>query len=132
MLLIRKLIESDYDTLVEWFKWFRFTVPPKEMLPQNGCGGIMVHKEVDICAGFIYRTDSQICWMEFIISNPNYRESDRAEAIKFLIESLSSIAKSMGYSIIFTSVKEEHLINHLKKCGFTIEKGTSKEMVKAL
>lgn len=130
---VRFLEEGDYEKLLPWWKWHRFTAPPKEMLPQNGKGGIMVSKNrIDICAGFLYRTDSKIAWMEFIISNPNYREKDRVDAIKLLIEQLCLIAKQQGYKAVFTSVKHHSLINHFKSTGFTAEKGKSTEMVRAL
>jgi hypothetical protein len=125
---VRKLIETDYENLVSWWKWFRFTPPSKEFLPQNGLGGIMVYADIDVCAGFLYRTDSKIAWLEFIVSNPKYRNKDRQQAIKLCISSLSQIAKKLGYNAIFTSVKHESLINHFKDCGFFVESGSSKEM----
>jgi hypothetical protein len=49
---IRLLKEGDYeDTLVGWWKDWKWTAPPKEFLPNDGTGGFMVSKDgVDICA----------------------------------------------------------------------------------
>lgn len=129
----RLLTESDYDTLLPWWKWHRFSAPSRKMLPNNGLGGIMITKDgVDIYAGFLYMTNSSMAWMEFIISNPEYRESDRKEAEQFLINELSIIAKGKGYEFLYTIVKNQHLINSLDKCEFktTTEKAT--EMIRIL
>ena len=86
---IRLLNESDYDnTLVKWWQDWRWQAPPKEMLPNNGLGGFMISKEdVNICAGFAYFTNSGIAFCEFIVSNFEYKDKDRHEAIELLIES---------------------------------------------
>ena len=55
---VRYLIDSDYEILVDWWKDWRWDAPPRDMLPQDGVGGLMVSKDgVDICAGFIYFTN---------------------------------------------------------------------------
>ena len=41
----RKLNDKDYDCLVNWWKWWRWTPIPKNFLPDNGTGGIMIEKE---------------------------------------------------------------------------------------
>jgi N-acetylglutamate synthase-like GNAT family acetyltransferase len=133
MFQVRALNEQDYDSLVEWAKWFKFPYPPKEMLPNNGTGGIMVTKDgIDVCAGFIYTTNSKIAWLEWIVSNPEYRNKDRQEAIKILIDGLCNIAQSLGFKAVFTSVKNQSLINHFKDIGFSLDSHKSSEMVKRL
>jgi len=129
----RLLNETDYDALVHWWKWFRFTAPPKDMLPQDGMGGIMIQKDgVDVCAGFLYTTNSKIAWLEFIVSNPEYKDKNRKEAIKTLINSLCHIAHNLGFKAVFTSVKNQSLINHFKDTGFSLDAHKSSEMVKRL
>ena len=42
---IRKLTENDWDTLVSWWgDWPGWVNPPKDFLPDNGTGGLMVEK----------------------------------------------------------------------------------------
>lgn len=134
MLETRLLNTDDYDTLVSWWdgwKDWKGNAPPKEFLPQNGTGGIMIsNDDVDICAGFLYTTNSKIAWLEFIVSNPNYRNKDRKEAIVMLIDVLCNIANELGFKAVFTSVKNPFLINHLKNVGFSLEATKSYEMVK--
>jgi hypothetical protein len=126
---IRELTENDYDMLLDWWKWFRFPAPPKVCLPDNGTGGIMVMKEgVPVCAGFVYYTNSRMCWIEYIVSNPEYKNKDRKEAIRFLIKELCKMAKEQGFLAAFTSVKNQNLINHYADCGFA-KGGKAEEMV---
>lgn len=71
----RYIEQSDYEMLVDWWKFWKFPAPPIEMLPDSG---VIVNKNgVDICAGFIYFTNSKTCWIEFIVSNPNVRQKRR-------------------------------------------------------
>jgi hypothetical protein len=130
MFKIRLLTDEDFPTLIEWWKFWRFPAPKKEYLPDEGRGGIMVYKDgVNICAGYLFFTNSKMAWMEFIVSNPEYKEKDRKESVCFLINELNYIAKSKGFKIIFTSVKNENLINRLKECGYIIGSENTKELM---
>lgn len=129
---IRKLTEADYETLLPWWKWFRFPAPPQDCLPENGAGGLMVSiGDTNICAGFLYFTNSKLCWVEFIVSNPEYRLHDRGLAIQILIKELCAIAKGKGYSAVFSSIKHPSLIKHYVACGFNKNEGAV-EMIKLL
>lgn len=128
----RYLRKEDYDTLVTWWKWFRFPAPTKEMLPDKGKGGIMVFKEnTPVCAGFLYQTNSSICFMEYIVSNPEYRDKDRQEGIKETIRHLSKIGSLLGYEVMFTFVNNKNLIDSLEETGF-IQGSNSYEFVKKI
>ena len=51
---IRPLNETDYDeTLVGWWKDWKWDAPPKDFLPENGSGGMIVlDGDEPVCAGF--------------------------------------------------------------------------------
>ena len=78
---IRLLEDGDYEnTLVKWWNDWKWDAPAKDFLPQEGRGGIMVSKDdVDICAGFLYFTNSKAAWCEFIVSNKDYKEAVEEE-----------------------------------------------------
>ena len=91
---IRKLQSSDYeDTLFGWWKDWGWEAPLKDFLPDDGEGGLIVlDEDIPVCAGFIYVTNSKVAWVDWIISNKNYREkSKRQQAINLLIESLTNV-----------------------------------------
>jgi hypothetical protein len=127
----RYIEQSDYEMLVDWWKFWRFPAPPIEMLPDSG---VIVNKDgVDICAGFIYFTNSKTCWIEFIVSNPSVKQKeDRREAITNVIEVLCSIGKNNGYTIAYTSLKNESLQNKYLECGFIEGSKNCNEYVKRL
>jgi hypothetical protein len=131
---IRLLNESDYDNiLVNWWKDWRWQAPAKEMLPNNGLGGFMVSKgDVNICAGFAYFTNSGIAFCEFIISNFEYKEKDRKDAIEFLIESISIACKESGHKAVWTVLRNKSLIDKYENCGFNKTQDGCTEMIKLL
>lgn len=127
------LTDDDYPVLCGYWRWHRFPAPYKDCLPEDGKGGLMVMKNgVNICAGFLYLTNSRLSWLEFIVSNPDYREKDRAEAIQCLIYELTYLAKRQGCRGVFTSVKNQNLIKHYEACGYVNNGKGTIEMVKVL
>lgn len=129
---VRYLVHEDYDNfLTKWWESWKWDAPLREMLPDNGCGGIVVSKDgVDICAGFLYFTNSSMAWLEYIVSNKEYRDSDRSEAIELLINVLSGLAKDKGFKYIYASIKSQPLVAKYKKCGFLQGDSNCTEMIK--
>jgi len=129
---IRKLEASDWSTLVKWWdSWPEWVAPPKTFLPDNGTGGLIVEKgEQPIVAGFLYFTNSQAVLLEWIISNPEYRNTDRQEAIELLINMAEEICKKQGQVHMFSIGRNKHLIETHKKLGWTVDNTPSHEIVK--
>ena len=133
-LYTRKLRESDWDTLVAWWDWWPgWTAPSKGFLPENGTGGLMVEKDgTPIVAGFIYETNSNGVLFEWVVSNPDYRERDRKDAIEKLLIDAENKIKEMGYKHIFSIGRNKHLINTHKKLGWFVDDKPSHEIIKNL
>jgi RimJ/RimL family protein N-acetyltransferase len=134
-LTIRQLNENDYqETLVNWWKDWGWIAPEKDFLPDDGMGGYIVYDgEIPICAGFIYVTNSRVAWVDWIISNKNYREKEkRREAIKTLIESLTNISKMSGSKYAYALIKNKSLIQTYEKLGYTRGDSYTSEMIKIL
>lgn len=131
---IRRLKESDWKSLIEWWKtWPNWEPLPKEYMPDNGLGGLMVEKNGTlIVAGFIYFTNSKGALLEWIISNPEYRDKDRKEAIELLIIGAEQVCKAKGIKYIFSIGRNKSLINVHKKLNWTVDNSPSHEMVKNL
>jgi hypothetical protein len=131
---VRLLTDGDYEnTLIGWWEDWEWTAPPKESLPNNGLGGFMISKgEVDVCAGFAYFTNSNLAWCEFIVSNKQYKDKDRNDAIELLINTIVEACKNAGYKTIFTSVSNQNLINKYQNCGFIKAQEGATEMIKFL
>lgn len=131
---IRRLRESDWETLVQWWnEWPKWIAPPKDFLPDNGIGGLMVEKnDLPIVAGFIYFTNSKGALLELIISNPKYKERDRKEAIELLIMGAEEVCKAQGFKYMFTVSRNKHLIETHKKLNWVVDKDPSYEITKKI
>ena len=129
---IRKLEASDWGTLVKWWdSWPEWVAPPKTFLPDNGTGGLIVEKgEQPIVAGFLYFTNSQAVLLEWIISNPEYRNKDRQEAIELLINTAEAICKKQDQLHMFSIGRNKHLIEIHKKLGWHVDNKPSYEIIK--
>lgn len=132
-LQLRELKESDWSDLIAWWKWWKWPNMAKELLPMNGCGGLMVYKgDIPIAAGFLYLSNSKVAWLDWIVSNPEYRDKDRKEALELLITGLENVAKLQGYSIIISIARNKSLIQTHKNLGYTVDENPSYEISKKI
>ena len=131
---IRRLQEKDWETLCSWWDaWPEWVNPPKDFLPDNGTGGLMVYKRNTlIVAGFIYYTNSKGALLEYVVSNPNYREADRKQAIELLINSVEEVCKANGVKYIFSIGRTKPLIETHRKLGWGIDDKPSNEIIKVI
>lgn len=132
-LTFRPLKEEDYEILCDWWKWWKFVPIAKESLPDNGTGGFMVkHGDTNVCAGFIYKTNSNFCLVEWVISNYNVRDRVvRDKAIKLLINELTNEGKRLGFKVAFTWLINENLKAKMESCGF-VKTSQPIEMIKKI
>lgn len=132
---IRPLKESDYDTyLTKWWKDWGWEAPQKDFLPQDGTGGMMIlDEETPICAGFVYFTNSGVAWVDWIISNKDYKKKpERSNAIGLLIETLTNLCKTKGAKYCYALIKHKGLVETYKTLGYTEADSYTSEMIKKL
>ena len=131
----RLLEDGDYENILcDWWKDWKWDAPAKDFLPEEGRGGMMVSKDgVNICAGFMYFTNSKVAWCEWVVSNKQYRaKPNRKEAIELLIDSLTKMAKGMGKGFTYALIKHDGLIKTYESLGYTQGDSYNKEMIKVL
>jgi len=128
----RLLKDSDWETLCQWWEsWPKWVNPPKSFLPDNGKGGFMIEKEGrPIVAGFLYITNSEAVLLEWVVSDPEYRDKDRKDALELLILSAEATWKGLGKKHMFTIGRNKHLIETHKKLGWTVDPDPSYEIIK--
>jgi hypothetical protein len=132
---IRPLGETDYeDILVGWWKDWKWTPPPKDFLPSDGKGGVMVlDNDIPVCAGFVYMTNSKVAWVDWIISNKEYKKKpQRKEALDLLITTLTNICKDTGNKYCYALIKNKSLIKTYETLGYTSADNYTQEMIKVL
>jgi hypothetical protein len=135
MLNIRPLTYEDYDnTLTGWWADWGWTAPTRDFLPDDGIGGIMVlDGDVPVCAGYMYATNSRVAWVDWIVSNKQYRKKpQRGEAIKLLVSTLSEISKNLGNKYCYALIKHQSLIETYKELGYTKGDEYVGEMIKII
>lgn len=132
-LTIRQLNENDYqEILVSWWKDWGWEAPEKDFLPDNGMGGYIVYDgDTPVCAGFIYITNSRVAWVDWIISNKEYREK-RREAITMLIDTLTNLSKMSGSKYAYALIKNNSLIKTYESLGYIKGDSYTSEMIKLL
>lgn len=127
----RQLTEEDYYVfLMKWWEDNRFPPPPLDFLPNNGKDGIVVFDadtNQKICAGFVYITNSEVAWIEFVVSNFEVKDRDlRKQAIEYLIKEL---AVTSGKKYLFSSIKNPSLIKHFTNSGFVVGTQNTTELI---
>ena len=129
----RALRESDWETLQSWWEAWEWPEMNKDLLPLNGLGGLIISKEdIPVVAGFLYLTNSGVAQIEWVISNPEYREDDRKDALEFLIKELENVALSVGKTIILSIGRSKGLINAHRNLGYTVDDNPSYEISKKI
>ena len=111
---MRAITKEDYPTINQWCEGWGFpeiaiegAVPPT---------GFIID---DICCGWVYLTNSLVCYTEFIITNKNFANRElRKEAFKELFDGMTDFAKEQGKSIMMMSAKNPFLIKNLIEIGF--------------
>jgi len=134
-LTIRPLQERDYENiLVKWWNDWKWEAPAKDFLPDDGKGGLVVYDgDVPVCAGFLYITNSKVCWVDWIISNKEYREKPgRKIAKSVLIQALTDSAKNSGSKYAYALIKHNGLIATYQEAGYIKADNYNQEMIKAL
>ena len=127
---IRRLEESDYVTISKWWKAWKWPVLPKTFLPDTGF--IVEKNNIGIVSGYVYMTNSKAALLEWIVSNPEYRESDRKDAITLLIQAVERVLKDQGVKHIFTIGRNKSLIKKHKELGWDVDENPSYEIIKNL
>lgn len=110
--------KSHYEIVSHWWREHEWPVIPLEMLSTTGFVALV--NGAPICAGWLYSTDSKICWLEYLISNPHSASYDRSTALDALVDELAYTAKNMGFSAIFTSTNHKGLIERYKHHDFKV------------
>jgi len=131
----RVLVDSDYDDiLVGWWNDWGWTPPLKDFLPDDGKGGIIVYDgDIPVCAGFVYFTNSKAAWVDWIVSNKQYRvKPTRRQALSLLIDSLTLTCKNMGCSYIYALIKNGSLKEVYESFGYVKGDTYTSEMIKKI
>ena len=108
---IRNIKEEDYRYINKWWKNSQLPTPKLILLPENGLGGLIIEKEKPIAAAYIYLTNSTMGYIDYLISDPEYRSRDKYKLLEKLIRNCVEHCKSLGFKVVWAMVQNKHLIN---------------------
>ena len=135
MLSARLIKEEDWEHIAKWSDsradWSR-TFPSREYLPENGLGGVIVSNgNTPFVVGFLY-FNPVLSFIEWVISDPDYKEDNRSEGVKLCLQELCNVAGNLGAKGVFSVTKNKGLINKLKEVGFNVDPNLSHECIKII
>ena len=112
----RSFKEGDYEICCEWWNWWwkKAGLDPvrRVFLPKDERCFIIVKNNVPIAATFLFLTEIPIvAWTTYLVSNPNYKEKDRRDLIKLLIQNIEKEAEKYGIIQLFTVCGDIHMSN---------------------
>ena len=106
--------DTDYNTLVKWWKDWEFGVVPKECLPPDG---IIVEDEgTPICAAGLYiGIGTKFAFMEWVVVNKKAHPIQTHKALVLCIDKIMELAKSKDIKLVYTATKEQALHKRYEK-----------------
>ncbi len=112
--MFRPYSHRDYETLCRWWLGWDWHPVPQSSLPPTG----FVTDER--AAGFLYKTDSTIAWVEWVVADPLASKEDRDQSVDALLEKLFDEARQFGFATIFTSSNKPSFLSRLERHGFLV------------
>jgi len=112
----RSFKEGDYEICCEWWEWWwkKVGLDPvrRVFLPKDERCFIIEKNNIPVAATFLFLTEIPIvAWTTYLVSNPNYKEKDRRDLIKLLIQNIEKEAEKYGIMQLFTVCGDRHMSN---------------------
>lgn len=114
-----------YKRLQSW--WDKHEAFENNHIPYNSVPNrvftvskVIDNGEVDLYSIAIVVTDTDICWVGWITSNPSSKMRDRVGALEYLYGVISIIMKSQGFETMVSHAKMRTLMNALNNSGFEL------------
>jgi hypothetical protein len=108
--MVRRYTPEDYPEVASWGLEAGEVYDPKN-LPSIG---FIVP---GVAAQFLYTTDSNICFIENLVANPNTSKELRDVAIKCIVDQNLMMAKSLGYKVAYACTNIPAVIERAKQYG---------------
>ena len=89
----------------------------------------MVYKENPIAAMWLWKTNSKTAIPAVVISDRNYKEKDRSDALQLLVNHTTDIAERMGFKYSFAWAKPGLLLDKYKNADYYVDESPSYELI---
>lgn len=108
--------ELHFSQVSEWMQ-FRNEVITPDALPQTG---FIIPGKV---AGFLYRTDSSVAWIEGLVAAPGLDREERSQAIDAIVEAIIHEAQQLGFKTLLGYTVLDVVVKRSERFGFTYVSG---------
>ena len=110
----RSFKKGDYEICCEWWSWWwkRSGLDPvkRVFLPKDERCFVIEKDGVPIASYFLFIMEPQVVgWATYLVSNPKYKEKDRGDLIKLLIQNVEKEAEKYGIMQLFTVCGDSHM-----------------------
>ena len=131
---LRQIEEADVDIIRGLYtKIEGFNMPSRMDLPGNGLDGYVAVSEDGLIIGATYvylGKNAPCCWVEWSITNRDYRGKDRKEILPNLLTHACAEMKKAGYKVAFAFASEpQKLIEKYKQAGFEHDEHWVRELI---
>lgn len=104
--------ELHYPTVNAWMQFWN-EVLPEHALPKTGF--IIPGK----AAGFLYRTDSSVAWIETLVAAPGLGREERSQAVDAIVSAIIEEARKLGFKLLLGHTVLDAVVKRAERFGFT-------------
>jgi hypothetical protein len=105
-----------FDQVQAWVQSRGDVITP-DALPQTGF--IIPGK----AAGFLYRTDSSLAWIEGLVAAPGLEREERSQAVDAVVAALIDAAPRLGVKTLMAYTLLDAVVKRSERFGFTYVSG---------
>tara|TARA_Y100000592_G_scaffold100529_1_gene181016 strand:- start:2773 stop:3195 length:423 start_codon:yes stop_codon:yes gene_type:complete len=114
-IVFRTFNENDYKMCCDWWEWWWRNGQgpvPRAFLPKDERCFVIEKDNIPIACYFLFIMEPRtVGWATYLVSNPEYKEKDRRDIIKLLIQNVEKEAKKYGIMQLFTVCGDVHMSN---------------------
>lgn len=107
-----------FRTVCHWWESHGFPIMLWDKMP-----GIGLYVSDDdgrgICAAWLYRSDTWLAWLEYVVRNPEQPKDVTDPALDLVINELAKLAKELGFGILLTCTNKDSLGTRFERNAFT-------------
>ncbi len=105
--------EEDYEQVCEWWDDHNMERLNRNLLSDTGI--IIHHNGYNICAAWLYKTNSSFIILAWFVSDKYTVKKKREEALNMLIKESEVLGKRLGYKIITAFSNIDKMVKRLEK-----------------
>jgi hypothetical protein len=127
---IRNYSTSDYPLVCELWAAQAWPAPGPAALPKTGKIAYLNGRIA--AAAFLYRTDSTVGILEWVVADPKLSSEDRSTAVNEVLLTLTDEAANQGCKVLFHMTSHKRLIERFQSHGWSVTDVGQSHLIKVL